>query len=93
MVYIIDNLVNNKAEIDGKWVIARPVNYSFVRMENIMKCPKCGSELKIREWFCSYGREEIIKECLNDNCDYFYHWAFGNVVADSEDDYFTQIKS
>jgi hypothetical protein len=29
MIYLIDNLIDNKVEIDSKWVIARPTNYKF----------------------------------------------------------------
>ena len=44
-------------------------------------CPFCGEELHIRIWEDDYGIVEIHKSCP---CGYIYHWAYGNVVEDSE---------
>ena len=47
----------------------------------IEACPKCGSDMVTQEWHDDHGIIEIHKSC---SCGYLYHWAYGTVIDDSE---------
>ena len=44
-------------------------------------CPNCGERLFVKTWDDDRGVVEIYKSC---ECGYLYHWAYGNVIEDSE---------
>lgn len=51
MIYLIDNLHENLVEIDGKWVVARPVNYKYSSLIRRLKSA----------WEVLRGRADVVK--------------------------------
>ena len=42
-----------------------------------MECPRCGDELKIKNWYEDHWMVEEKRWC---SCGYIWHWAYGSLI-------------
>lgn len=46
-------------------------------------CPKCGGTTNVKRW---YEDHYLVEERIECSCGYVYHWSYGSVLEDDEDE-------